>query len=72
MEAAELLKTARKALGFSQEELAQNILVSSTTVSRWENGRSTPNRVARKVLADYCEANKVDAALVDSIRNSRW
>jgi len=72
MTASELIKTVRKQLGVSQDELSHAIFVTSTTVSRWENGKATPTRIARQMLADYCEKNGIDKELVDAIRNDRW
>ena len=40
MEFGEKLSAARKAKGFSQEELAAKIDVSRQAVSKWENGVS--------------------------------
>ncbi len=42
MEFGEKLSAARKAKGFSQEELAAKIEVSRQAVSKWENGTAQP------------------------------
>ena len=34
----------------TQETFAHEIGVTFATVNRWENGRTTPNKVAQKVL----------------------
>ncbi|KON86001.1 XRE family transcriptional regulator [Sporosarcina globispora] len=39
---AEKLKKERKEKGWSQEELAEKLFVSRQSVSKWENGRTTP------------------------------
>lgn len=45
------LASRRKALGYSQEELAQLLGVDRTTVGRWESGRITPQPPQRRRLA---------------------
>lgn len=37
------IKTKRKELGLTQEELAQKLFVTEKAVSRWETGRGTPD-----------------------------
>lgn len=71
MSASELLKTVRKELGLSQAELANVIFVTVTTISRWENGKSLPTRIARETLADYCEKNDIEKDLISAIRKIR-
>lgn len=39
----ELLQTTRKKKGITQEELANQLLVSSKTISNWETGKTTPD-----------------------------
>jgi transcriptional regulator with XRE-family HTH domain len=39
----EKLKTERKQLGWSQEELAAKLFVSRQSVSKWENGQNYPS-----------------------------
>lgn len=34
----------RETLGITQSELGRKIGVETTTISRWENGRATPNQ----------------------------
>lgn len=38
-------------LGFSQSELAEELDVSTDTVSRWERGQTEPNQLQRRFLA---------------------
>lgn len=46
-----LLRELRGRLGnLSQEQLAQRVGVSWSTVSRWENGKGTPSPLARREL----------------------
>lgn len=40
----------RQRLRLTQEDFAHHIGVTFSTVNRWENGKSTPNRIARRLL----------------------
>ncbi|MCC6476498.1 helix-turn-helix domain-containing protein [bacterium] len=44
------IKRLREDLNMTQENFAHEIGVTFATVNRWENGRTTPNKVAQKVL----------------------
>ena len=37
------ISTFRKAMGLSQKELAERLFVSTSTVSKWENGKASPD-----------------------------
>ncbi|MFQ6195017.1 helix-turn-helix domain-containing protein [Streptomyces sp. NPDC000405] len=58
----------RKALGYSQEQLAELLGVDRTTIGRWESGRSTPQPPQRPSLADALEVSltELDAFLAQS------
>jgi len=45
------LKELRKKMGWVQEDLAQQIGVSLSTVQRWESKEVNPTRLARRALA---------------------
>jgi putative transcriptional regulator len=49
-----ILKSIRKELNLSQEQLARDLNVSYTTLNRWENNRSKPSRLAYMRVKDYC------------------
>ncbi|MFE3471289.1 helix-turn-helix transcriptional regulator [Streptomyces bacillaris] len=51
------LAERRRALGYSQEKLAQLLGVDRTTVGRWENGRVHPQPPQRRGLADALEVS---------------
>jgi len=46
----ERIRKLRMELKMTQESFAHEIGVTFATVNRWENGRTTPNKVAQKVL----------------------
>lgn len=43
MEISERLKAARQNKGMTQEQVAEKIMVSRVTVSKWENGKTLPD-----------------------------
>ncbi|MFH1674384.1 MAG: helix-turn-helix transcriptional regulator [Pseudomonadota bacterium] len=51
----ELVKDVRRQLGISQEDLAHELGVSFATINRWENGKTTPFKLARVHFAAFCE-----------------
>lgn len=53
MEFGEKLQELRKSKGMTQEELAEELYVSRTAVSKWESGRGLPNIDSLKQLSVY-------------------
>jgi putative transcriptional regulator len=51
------IKSIRQQLGLSQEELAQKLGVSFTSVNRWENGQTKPSKLARRQIEVLCKEN---------------
>lgn len=45
MEINEKLKKARNTAQLTQEQVAENLMVSRQTISNWENGKSLPDIV---------------------------
>jgi DNA-binding transcriptional regulator YiaG len=68
---SELIKTIRTQLGLTQEEFSHAISSTLTTVNRWENEKSTPNRMARTLIADFCEKQGIEKDLIDAVKNIR-
>lgn len=60
MDFSEIVKTVRTNLGMSQEELAHILKISFSTVNRWENKKTHPNKLARSVFFDFCEQRGID------------
>lgn len=52
MEINEKLKNARVVAQLTQEQVAENIMVSRQTISNWENGKSLPDIVSVMKLSD--------------------
>lgn len=53
MEFKEKLQELRKQKGLTQEELAKELYVSRTAVSKWESGRGYPNLESLKAMAKF-------------------
>ena len=50
-----MVKEIRRQLGLSQEALAQELSVSYATINRWENGKTTPFKLARAQFDAFCK-----------------
>lgn len=51
---SELIKEVRQQLGLSQEDIARELGVSFATINRWENGKTSPFRLARTQFEVFC------------------
>ena len=51
------LSTARKAKGYTQEQLAEKLTVSRTNISRWESGKMMPDLDTVKRLSQILDYN---------------
>ena len=45
------IQEIRQRLKVTQEDFAHMVGVTFSTVNRWENGKSKPNRIAQRILA---------------------
>lgn len=59
MNFSEAIKDIRKALNLTQTELANELSVSFSTVNRWENGKTVPNKMTIKMIMVFCEKNNI-------------
>ena len=55
MDRAGIVRQVRSRLGISQEDLARALHVSYATVNRWENGQTSPSRLAWRQFVAYCQ-----------------
>jgi putative transcriptional regulator len=53
------IRELRQRLRLTQEDFAHMIGVTFSTVNRWENGKSQPNRIALRLLAGLEKKAKV-------------
>lgn len=54
---ADRIKITRQKAFLSQEEFANEINVSVSTINRWENGKVKPNLVAMRNIKNFCESH---------------
>ena len=53
MELSEKIQKLRKERGLTQEQVAEQLFVSRTAVSKWETGRGTPSMESLQMLAKF-------------------
>ena len=58
-----LVKEVRDQLGLSQEELAHALGVSFASINRWENGKTSPSKLARVQFDAFCRKMKTQGKL---------
>ena len=51
-----LIRALRQKLGMTQEEFAHEVGVSVSTVNRWENAHTEPNRLAWKAIRELASS----------------
>lgn len=71
MELSEVVRKIRLELGLSQEGLARELHVGFTSVNRWENRQTNPNRIARHALIENCKDKKIDHELINVLERSK-
>lgn len=54
-----LVRTLRQRLAMTQEEFAHCLGITVSTVNRWENGHSSPSKLARASIVALGEKNKL-------------
>lgn len=69
MALGEILKSIRKELNITQEQLARDLNISFSTINRWENNHTTPSRLARMRLVDYCSKKGVSSDTVSAFKH---
>lgn len=60
MSFSNIVKEVRQKLELSQEDLAHLLNVSFATINRWENGKTSPNKLTRKYFYDFCASKGID------------
>ena len=59
------IKRIRQRSFLTQQEFANVIGVSFSTVNRWESGRSKPNRKAMKSINTFCVDNNISYEVLE-------
>jgi len=67
MDLHEILKVIRKQQDISQEQLAHDLYISFSTLSRWENGHTSPSRLAKLRLLEYCKNHNVSVDIIERL-----
>jgi transcriptional regulator with XRE-family HTH domain len=52
----------------TQEQLTHELNISFTTLNRWENSHTTPSRLARMRLIEYCTGKGVSDEIVAALK----
>ena len=66
MQLAEILRITRQKAFMSQEEFANELNVSVSTINRWETGKSKPNLSALKGIKIFCGKHNLPYETIES------
>lgn len=55
-----LIRLIRQTAGMSQDEFARALSTTPLSISRWENGKTQPNKMAQMQLLDFCRKNGIE------------
>ena len=67
MSFSEDIKKIRRKNFLNEEEFANQVGVSYTTVNRWETGKAKPNLKTMKLIDSYCKKNNIDFDICEEI-----
>jgi len=65
----DIIKKVRKQLGITQEQLARELDISFSTINRWENGHTSPSKLARRRLLEFCRNNNLDTSIISELED---
>lgn len=63
----DVIKAIRKDLNITQEQLARDLDISFSTINRWENGHTSPSKLAKMRLLEFCRRNNVNVVITSEI-----
>lgn len=63
----EIIKAVRKQLNITQEQFAHELNISFSTISRWENGHTSPSKLAKMHLLEFCSRKNVDTVITSEL-----
>lgn len=71
MELGKIIKNIRLDLGLSQEGLARELHVGFTSVNRWENNHTKPNRIALHALIKLCKNRNISSEQIELLMKAK-
>lgn len=71
MDFSATVKMVREKMNMSQENLARALNIGIATINRWDNGKTHPNKMAKRVFISLYEQNMSRTAFPLRIREKR-
>lgn len=69
MEKNSVIKTVRRLLNITQEQLAHDLSISFSTINRWENGKNAVSKLAKLRLIEYCKEKGLDDDIIAQLKD---
>lgn len=63
----DLIKAIRTELSITQEQFARDLNISFSTINRWENGHTSPSKLAKMRLLEFCIRKNVDETIASEL-----
>lgn len=65
----DIVKNVREQLNITQEQLAHELGISFSTINRWENGHTSPSKLAKVRLIGFCYSNNISEEVIYILEN---
>ena len=63
----DIIKQIREQLNITQEQLARELNISFSTINRWGNGHTSPSKLAKMRLLEFCKNSSVDITIISKL-----
>ncbi|HCT64213.1 MAG TPA: transcriptional regulator [Lachnospiraceae bacterium] len=63
----DIIKQVREQLNITQEQLARELNISFSTINRWENGHTSPSKLAKMRLLEFCKDSSIDITIISEL-----
>lgn len=70
MSLGDAIRMSRQKALYTQEDFAQQLNVTLSTVNRWELNKAKPNMKAMKAIKAFCEENNLNYEEIEKARFS--
>lgn len=63
-----IIRSIRKEMELSQEQLARELNISFSTINKWENRKTPSSKLSKDKFVNYCIEQEIEQSMIDMIK----